>query len=74
MVITEDTATDDIIRARNIIKDIDRKIPVILQPVDPVNGINEPTADMLTRLKIESEKELIAVHTMPQCHKIIGIK
>jgi len=74
IVITENTVIDDVIITKNIIKNIDYKIPIILQPVDPVRGIGEPSVDMLTDFRIELEKELIAVKTIPQYHKILGIK
>ncbi|MCK4463038.1 MAG: 7-carboxy-7-deazaguanine synthase QueE, partial [Candidatus Omnitrophica bacterium] len=68
VIITDQTNLEDVVKARDILKDIDRKIPFILQPVDPIENIKRPSAETLTRFKRELDKDIKNVEIIPQWH------
>lgn len=74
VIITDQTNLQDVVKAGDILKDIDRKIPFILQPVDPVENIKRPPAETLRRFKRELDKDIENVQIIPQWHKAVGIK
>jgi len=73
-VVTENTTRDDIIRAGSIISKIDKKIPFILQPVDPRNGVGEPSYEILDTFKKILLKKIKDVQIIPQWQKLMGVR
>ncbi len=73
-IIAGQTDIEDLIKAKDIVKNIDKKIPFILQPVDPVKDIKEPSFEMLMGFKRELDRGLDDVRIMKQWHKVVGIK
>ncbi len=51
MVVTSHTMVDDLLKARDIIKQVAPKIIVVLQPVDPIGSIREPSREYLSKLR-----------------------
>ncbi len=74
VIITDQTNLEDVVKAGDMLKDIDRKIPFILQPVDPVENIKRPPAETLRRFKRELDKDIENVQIIPQWHKVAEIK
>lgn len=74
VIIQEKTELEDLIKAKDIVKGLNRKIPFILQPVDPVNSVKEVSSDGLAIFKDKLDKELEDVRIIPQHHKVAGIK
>lgn len=73
-VITADTTVDDIEKMCDIISGINRNIPLVLQPVTPVGGAEEPAQERLLGFKEMCSSRLRKVSIVPQLHKIIGVK
>ena len=75
MVITNDLKIAEFKKAITIIKKVNRKIPLIIQPVTPVNKIKkrvkgEDVVKLLKTAKLSLEHVLV----IPQIHKILGVK
>ncbi len=74
-VITDNTAGEDIVKARDIIKDIDKDMPFILQPASAgKKGVFMVGRKMALNYRGLSEEKLKNVRIIPQLHKIVGIK
>jgi 7-carboxy-7-deazaguanine synthase len=72
-VITAATSDDDICRAIGLMKEIDREIPLVIQPVH-----SESAAVSVGRLmelaKRASADGLTSVRVIPQVHKMMGVR
>jgi len=73
-IITGETAWEDLKRACGIVKGIDKKIPFILQPVDPKYDAEESSPEILTKFKMKLKRDLKDVRIIPQQHKEAGVK
>ena len=75
IVITDDLKMAEFKKAVTIIKKVNREIPLILQPVTPVNKIKKRVKgkDIIKILKI-AKLSLEHVLVIPQIHKILGVK
>ncbi|NQT22250.1 MAG: 7-carboxy-7-deazaguanine synthase QueE [Candidatus Omnitrophica bacterium] len=73
-VITGETLIEDVLRAGDIIKNIDRKILFVLQPVDPKNDTKEVKEKTLINFKDQLNKKLEDVRIIPQWHKTAGVR
>jgi len=71
LVITPKTILSDIEEAIYIVKDIDKNIPFIIQPVSYNGNIEE--VDLLPSFFNRVKKDLSAVKIIPQVHKILGV-
>lgn len=69
MVITKDTTRDDFLQGIRIIKDVDFKIPLVIQP----DGLNVEFKKLFSFQKM-GLKELSFVRIIPQIHKFLGIR
>ncbi|MDD5439873.1 MAG: 7-carboxy-7-deazaguanine synthase QueE [Candidatus Omnitrophica bacterium] len=74
IVVTYNTTLEDITKAKEIIQSVSNKVPLIIQPVDPFNGINEPTEKRLAQIQRMCSGSLEKVRVMGQAHKKAGIK
>ena len=75
IVITGQTRQEDLKKAIKIIKDIDKTIPLVLQPVTAVDGfIDVASNQKLTDFQTQALKQLKKVTIIPQLHKIMGVK
>ncbi|MFH1479341.1 MAG: 7-carboxy-7-deazaguanine synthase QueE [Candidatus Omnitrophota bacterium] len=71
-VITQDTKKEDVIKACSLVKDIDKKIPFILQPVSYNNSIAKISS--LDEFLNIAKSYLSDVRVIPQIHKILGVR
>ncbi|RLE42526.1 7-carboxy-7-deazaguanine synthase QueE [Candidatus Woesearchaeota archaeon] len=71
MVITPDTSEDDLEEAVSIIHNISPHIPVVLQPVHP---LEELLKEKVGYFKYRVEEYLRNVRIVPQLHKVTGVK
>lgn len=74
-VVTADTLPPEIIKTCQIIVQTDRKIPLIIQPVDTHPGFSgkSPSIKKLFELQELALKYLEDVRVIPQTHKYLGI-
>lgn len=74
IIVTNDTDEEDIVKAAEIIAGIDRKIPLIIQPVTSENSKLIPANSQLESWKSICKQRIDSVSIMPQFHKLIGVK
>jgi len=74
IVLTNKTLEKEIEKSINLIKKIDKKIPLVLQPVTSVNGIIPPERKKILSWCNLAKKNLSDVQIIPQKHKLWGIK
>ncbi len=73
MVITGKTIDDDFKKAFQIIAEIDRNIPLILQPVTPTGSFSDTASfSKLADFQREALSYLKTVRIIPQIHKLMG--
>ena len=73
-VVTSETKTSDLQKMLKIIKEIDDKIPLVIQPVSTLVASKRPKADMLERFTKIAKKSVRRVEIIGQVHKMIGVK
>lgn len=73
IVITADTTYSEINTAVEIIKSIDPKIPLILQPVTPGHGASASDFNFSLALQDLALQELEDVRLIPQIHPFMGL-
>jgi len=71
-VVTRETLLSDIEMAVDIVKDIDKNIPFIIQPVSYNSNIER--VGLLDAFSDSARKILRNVRIIPQVHKILGVK
>jgi len=74
VVVSEDTTPDEIRQAASLVAAAGRGIPLIIQPVTPVNSVQAPSGRLLIRLQEEARRHLHTVRVIPQVHKMLGLK
>jgi organic radical activating enzyme len=73
-VASASTSEAEIREAAAVIALTDRRIPMVIQPVTPVDdGMAPPTGAQLLRLQIATSRLLDNVRVIPQCHKLMGL-
>ena len=70
-IVTSVTFFSDIEKAVHIVKDVDKNIPFIIQPVS-YNG-NIEKIDLLPSFFDRVKRDLTSVKIIPQVHKILGV-
>lgn len=75
-VVTPDTAKEDIKKAIDLIKKVDRSIPFILQPATPVKAKDRQVDKgvLMRFVEIGSRNKLNNIRVIPQIHKILNVK
>ena len=73
-VVTRATDGREIARAARIVAGVDRRVPLILQPVTPVRGcaLKPPSAHQLLELQEAALRHLEDVRVISQTHKFMG--
>lgn len=75
IVVTPETPLEEVAKAVEEIARVDRNIPLILQPVTPYGEIKETVSKgTLFSLEREARDRLQDVRTLPQLHKLVGIR
>ena len=72
-VITDATAKEDISRMLDIIKKT-KDVPIVLQPVTPLGGIEAPGMGLLNEFKDTVTKSACRVEVIPQVHRLMGVR
>ena len=72
IVLSGETTQAELGRAITLIASIDREIPLILQPVTPINGVAPVSANTVLRSQELAMGPLRNVRVIPQTHKIMG--
>lgn len=75
-VITPDTDSKDIEEATALIKKVNRNIPFILQPAEPVKKYDKKVGEnrLLEFLEIAARSQVENTRVIPQMHKAWGVK
>ena len=75
-VITADTKRDDIEEAVKLIRMVNKNIPFVIQPVEPVKNFDKRASSsrLLEFLDIALKNEVENSRVIPQMHKIMGLK
>lgn len=71
VVIGSDTDLSEIERAAQLVQDIDRDIPMVMQPVTGQGTISQ---EKLMDMQLSALEYLADVRIIPQCHKILGVR
>lgn len=73
IVVRDEDRPEEIAMAIDLIRSCGTDIPLILQPVTPVNGIgNPPSWQRLQAMQAEAVGKGLTTHIIPQLHKIAG--
>ncbi len=72
IVLSGETTQPELEQAISLIAEIDASIPLILQPVTPVNGIAAIDSGAVLRAQELAMQRLQTVRVIPQTHKILG--
>ena len=73
-VITNETNNTDIKKAIEIIRDVDKALLLVLQPVWPMKDVERTKSSLLFDYLFLAEKKLENVRIMPQMHKVLRVK
>ena len=75
-VITTDTKKEDIEEAAKLIREVNKKIPFIMQPATPVENFDKKPGEnrLLEFLDIVLNNEVENSRVIPQMHKILGMR
>jgi len=76
VVVTEDTVDEDVKKAINIVRRLNKNIPFILQPASVVRKDAKPVASsrLLSFMEMGLKKDLGNVRIIPQLHKMLKLK
>lgn len=72
VVLSGETTQSEVEKAIQLIVDVDVSIPLILQPVTPVNGVSAVEATTVLRWQDLALQKLHMVRVIPQTHKMMG--
>lgn len=72
LVLSGETTREEFAEAIALIKEVNRKIPLILQPVTPVNGCSAASPEDILFYQGEALKDLYDVRVIGQTHKLIN--
>ncbi len=72
MVLTAATGDAEFRRALKLVAAVDRRIPVVLQPVTPVNNVVGIAPEAVLRLLAAALEVVDDVRVIPQTHKMMG--
>ncbi len=72
VVISRETTLEELDRATDLIAEVNDKIPLILQPVTPTNGIEAISPSTALLWQERALQKLGNVRVIPQTHKMMG--
>ncbi|MDL2280443.1 7-carboxy-7-deazaguanine synthase QueE [Selenomonadales bacterium OttesenSCG-928-I06] len=73
IVLTAKTTFEEVEKAIEIINSVNKKIPLVFQPVTPVNGVESLSIEKTIAFFELAQNVLDDVRIIPQTHKIIGV-
>ena len=71
-VLTKDTTWEELDQVIRIMERVDRSIPLVLQPVTPIGGVQEMPIEEIIRVQDYCSAVLKNVRVIPQTHKILN--
>ena len=74
VVVSAQTTADELAEAAQIVAQVGKSIPLVIQPVTPTNGIEPPDEESLLELQRLALAQLEDVRVIPQVHKLMGQK
>jgi len=75
IVLTKETVEDELERAFRLISAVDRRIPLVLQPVTPWGAVlDKPEQEQLNRWRVSARRHCADVRVIPQVHRILGVR
>lgn len=73
LVLTRDTTEEELDTALEIVANVDREIPLIMQPVTPYGIVRHPPSpEQVLQWQARAKQALRQVRVIPQTHKMIG--
>lgn len=72
VVLSGETTQEELEQSIDLIRSVDSAIPLILQPVTPVNGVSAVNADTVLGWQELAMQKLRVVRVIPQTHKMMG--
>jgi 7-carboxy-7-deazaguanine synthase len=75
VVVTGETLESEVLRCADIVAAVDASIPLIIQPVTPIEGrTTAPSQPCLLDLQALCSRTVRNVRIIPQCHRIVGLR
>ncbi len=75
IVVTKETSDEELERAFHLMSSVNRKIPLVLQPVTPWGPVREaPEHDQLNRWRASAGRHCADVRVIPQVHRLLGVR
>lgn len=75
VVVTPQTADEEIQKACDLVASVSREIPVVLQPVTPWGAVKEsPRGEQLSAWSRRAAGRLADVRILPQVHRLLGVR
>ena len=74
ILIDEDTDPGEVVRAAALVRAVDRRTPVFLQPITSADGESHVTESRLATLYSLARELLDDLRVVPQTHKMLGIR
>jgi len=72
LVVTQEMSAEEFGQAIALVASVDKEIPLIIQPVTPINNCQGVTPDMVLHYQEQALTVLSNVRVIPQTHKFIG--
>ena len=73
LVLTGDTPHSEFERAVDLVAGVGRDIPLVIQPVTPVQAVKAIAATTLLAWQMEALEKLSQVRVIPQSHRLMGV-
>ncbi len=73
IVVADNTTLEEFLAAVALVADVDKNIPLIIQPVTPVNSICAAPATKILRLQAAASHLVKNIRVIPQTHKFINL-
>ena len=74
IVVTKETSDEELKQTVDLVRRVDVRIPVVLQPVTPWGPVREgPSPEQLDRWHAQASEWLADVRIIPQMHRVWGI-
>lgn len=74
VVVAAKTTVEEIRKAAALVAEVDRGIPMVIQPVTPVRKTRAPSGARLMAFQEAARGYLHTVKVIPQMHKVLGIR
>lgn len=72
IVVARDASREELQEAFQLIREVDGRIPLILQPASPCGDIAAPRPEMMLAVQHQALRELENVRVIPQTHVLLG--